>query len=215
MVGFDGDCTLYDTQASLVSNTYETYRIAGHYIGRVAIFSCFEQGHNPRQIFNKLTPDLDADVLEELFYEIDEASGSGQINPYPGVKECLNELVESGHQLGIVTSRTHDSTLRLLDALGLLDFFATGGEDRIIGSDNVSRLKPNPEGINLLLEKTGAMPSDAFFIGDTPSDMLAAGNAGVTPVGFTQGFGSPLRLRAAGAAYLFDDHTQLPKIVGH
>ena len=49
----------------------------------------------------------------------------------------------------------------------------------LIGSDHVERGKPAPDPILLALERMGAAPEDAVYIGDSTSD-LAAGRAAGT-----------------------------------
>lgn len=212
LIGFDGDCTLYDTSSYLVSNTFEAYQNTGHNIGKIAILSTFEEGHSLKEVFRRLTPEADADVLEKLFYEADEANGIDNVRLYPGVIDCLTTLTEKGYQLGIVTSRTQASTRTILEHLGIIDFFRNG-RDKIIGADDVVEPKPSPEGIQLLMEQTSVSTERTYFVGDTPGDILAGINAGVTPIGFTRGFGSSEKLRRSGASVLFENHYILPQII--
>jgi phosphoglycolate phosphatase-like HAD superfamily hydrolase len=49
----------------------------------------------------------------------------------------------------------------------------------IVGCEDVARLKPDPEGINLILAETSIKPEKALMIGDSAMDIFAGKNAGV------------------------------------
>jgi pyrophosphatase PpaX len=57
----------------------------------------------------------------------------------------------------------------------------------IIGADDTARHKPDPEPILLALERLGAEPGDAAYVGDSPFDIGAARAAGVHAIGVTWG----------------------------
>ena len=48
----------------------------------------------------------------------------------------------------------------------------------VIGSADVTRHKPDPEGLCLAMERLGAAPEETLFCGDTVLDAGAARNAG-------------------------------------
>ena len=59
----------------------------------------------------------------------------------------------------------------------------------VIGRDDVANPKPNPEPINLALTRLNKNKNNAFMIGDTIMDLMAAQAAFVTGVGLTCGYG--------------------------
>ena len=98
--------------------------------------------------------------------------------PYPGMREALDELRAQGHQVGIVTSK--------LNALARRGLTCTGIDDRfecIIGCDDTTKHKPDPEPVIVALRRLGIDPSRAAFVGDSPFDMAAGNAAGVYTVG--------------------------------
>jgi phosphoglycolate phosphatase-like HAD superfamily hydrolase len=50
----------------------------------------------------------------------------------------------------------------------------------VIGLDDVTTPKPSPEGLILALERLGASPARAVFVGDSDHDVEAGRRAGVT-----------------------------------
>lgn len=65
----------------------------------------------------------------------------------------------------------------------------------ILGCEDVRKLKPDPEGVMLILQKLEEDPRQAFFIGDTGVDVLAGRNAGTKTVGVTWGLGTEEELK--------------------
>lgn len=53
--------------------------------------------------------------------------------------------------------------------------------DIIIGHEDVKHSKPDPEGINKVLEKLGL--NDGYYMGDNVTDILAGKNAGLKTIG--------------------------------
>jgi len=75
---------------------------------------------------------------------------------YPGVNSMLEKLHSDGFKLGIVSQKGRDfefegyraGVVVELRKLSMLSLFSV-----IIGFEDVTRLKPDPEGINLALSK--------------------------------------------------------------
>jgi phosphoglycolate phosphatase-like HAD superfamily hydrolase len=59
--------------------------------------------------------------------------------------------------------------------------------DVIVGGDETERQKPSPEPLLLALDRLGAEPADAAYVGDSPFDMQAARAAGLYAVGVSWG----------------------------
>lgn len=214
LVVFDGDCTLYDTRYNLITSAYDAYKEIGYNVGKVAILAAFEKGHGPVQVFNELTPDVDAVGLEKLFYEADEALGIDNVSLYPGVEDCLISLAKSKIGLAVVTNRYHESTLKILDKFGISSFFVSEtGTEYIVGADEVELPKPSPEGLIRIIGMTGVDHANVVYVGDTPGDMKTARGANVTPAAFTHGMGSRSSLISAGAKLTFEHHSELPELI--
>ena len=57
----------------------------------------------------------------------------------------------------------------------------------MVGGDETEGQKPDPDPLLLALERLGARPGDAAYVGDSPYDMAAAKAAGLYAVGVSWG----------------------------
>ncbi len=87
--------------------------------------------------------------------------------------------------LGVVTTKTAKYSIELLEHMGLMHYF-----DVLIGREDVTYPKPDPEPIHKALSKLPCDTNDIWMIGDTPMDMLAAKAANIGCVGLSCGYGS-------------------------
>lgn len=126
-----------------------------------------------------------------------------QVELFPGVKETLALLLDKGCQMAIATSRGHKSVKELTEQLGIRDYF-----DYMLGGDNVSEGKPNPESIYKILKDMDWNKENTMMVGDMSVDILMGKNAGVSTCGVIYGNGKELELKEAGADFIipkFDD----------
>jgi pyrophosphatase PpaX len=101
---------------------------------------------------------------------------------FDGIETTLEELRARGHRLGIVTAKRRATVDLAFAQLPLAHLFET-----VVGGDETERHKPDPEPLLLALERLGAEPAQAAYVGDSPYDMRAARAAGVHAVGVTWG----------------------------
>lgn len=92
-----------------------------------------------------------------------------------GAHDFLGRLRSHGRNIGILTRNRYELALLTLEKAGLGEFFEPL---HIIDRDR-ARVKPDPEGIHLLLEKWGADVGDSVMIGDYIYDLQAGRAAGV------------------------------------
>ncbi|GAB3499597.1 HAD family hydrolase [Amycolatopsis cihanbeyliensis] len=91
----------------------------------------------------------------------------------PGATECLAALRDR-YELAVLT---RNSRYAVLDAFGDLAAGLT-----VVGREDVRRLKPDPEGLRIVLARLRAEPAGAVLVGDTYHDVQAARAAGVRSV---------------------------------
>ncbi|AQZ61998.1 Phosphoglycolate phosphatase [[Actinomadura] parvosata subsp. kistnae] len=123
---------------------------------------------------------------------------------FPGVVEGLDELRARGGLLAVATSKFHASADALLRAAGLRDRFAL-----VVGADQVSRPKPDPESGLLVLRTLGVAARHAVMVGDTAHDIHMAGAAGMRSIAVTYGVHGADELALAGPTWVADSFPQV------
>jgi len=114
---------------------------------------------------------------------------------FEGIERVLERLEAEGRQLGIVTAKRRRTVDLAFAILPLEAFF-----DTVVTSEQTQHHKPHPEPVLTALERLGAKPEGAAFVGDSPFDMGAGKAAGVFTVGVSWGKIHPVeRLLETGA----------------
>jgi len=108
-------------------------------------------------------------------------------NPYlyEGVLETLETLVNAGVKLSVATNAPTPFAKLMLSSLGVASMF-----DVIIGADEVSASKPNPEMLHKILQyyKYDEKVDSAWMIGDNSKDIQSGINAKIDSLFATWGF---------------------------
>ena len=142
---------------------------------------------------------MDVRNLPKLFYETEEYQANDKElfeehyatqctqNPYlyDGILELLKDLKSAGVKLGVATNAPTPFAKRMLSSLGVADMF-----EMIIGADEVSASKPNPEMLNKILAlcEYNASTDEAWMVGDNSKDMKSAQNANIKALFASWGF---------------------------
>jgi pyrophosphatase PpaX len=105
-----------------------------------------------------------------------------ELEAFPGIVHVLARLRDEGRRLGVVTAKKRATVDIAFSQLPLAPLF-----DTVVGGDETARHKPDPEPLLLGLERLGASPDEAAYVGDSPYDMAAAKAAGTFAVGVTWG----------------------------
>ncbi|SDM64672.1 haloacid dehalogenase superfamily, subfamily IA, variant 3 with third motif having DD or ED [Streptomyces sp. cf386] len=101
-----------------------------------------------------------------------------------------------GSRLAVATNNSPRTVSDYLSIRGLADCFAPHVYGR---TSRLDLLKPNPHCLNRALNALGAAPSAALMIGDAPTDLYAAEEAGVPFLGYARNEDKARQLREAGA----------------
>ena len=123
---------------------------------------------------------------------------------FPEVKETLEWLRDKGFVLTVASSRQSVSLNAFLRDLGILPCFRY-----VLGADNVSRAKPDPEPVLKTLRDLGYRAENTLVVGDMPVDILMGARAGAGTVGVTYGNSSRADLLEAGADFVLDHFSEL------
>jgi HAD superfamily hydrolase (TIGR01509 family) len=197
---FDIDGTLVDTNYLHVDAWLRAFADIGHPVDAWRIHRAI--GMDSAKLLEALLGD-DADRLGDDAKErhkIHYAADEERMRRFDGAKELLRELAERGFKVVLATSappEEFDMTSRALDA-GDAVLTATKSSD-------VESAKPEPDVVQVALEKAGVDAGDAMFVGDAVWDVEAAGKAGVRCIGVRTGGVSAQELTEAGAIAVYDD----------
>jgi beta-phosphoglucomutase len=119
-----------------------------------------------------------ADRKEALF----RRAALGNIVPLPGALALLRSLRERGFKLALVSSTPYGNIDLILGSLGVEAVF-----DVILGEEDVTRGKPDPEGFLLAARRLGVPPDECAVIEDAPAGVEGATRAGMPCVGVSRG----------------------------
>lgn len=146
-------------------------------------------------------------AMPELLKALDKVHADSfdatTIKLMPGVQPLLAALAKTDTTLGLITGNVKSIAERKLQAVNIWQYFSVGGcgDDPHQARSDLVKLAVQRAGFADHLE-------EVYVIGDTPRDIQAAAEAGVTnSVGVTNGFCSPQELRDAGAAIVLEDFT--------
>jgi len=92
---------------------------------------------------------------------------------YPGVKELVQSLT-GRVRLAVVSTTWRANILSVLEASGMSDAFSI-----IVGKEDVTSVKPDPEAYQLALQRVGVKAAEAIAIEDSATGLAAARGASI------------------------------------
>lgn len=173
---FDFDYTLGDSTVPIVASyTAALAEMGWPAPDREAVRATI--GYTLQDGYTMLTGDSDEERRKDFFPRFKAHAGPVMIRDSvlcPGAEEVLLWLGESGVKTGIVSTKGGDQIAGIFEKYGLKE-----GLSLIIGGQDVTKNKPDPEGLNLAVERLGLEKADVLFCGDTVIDAETARRAGV------------------------------------
>jgi HAD superfamily hydrolase (TIGR01549 family) len=125
-----------------------------------------------------------------------------RLRAFPGAKELLQEMRKRGLRLAIASSAQPDELKSLLRLVGAEDLV-----EEKTSSKDVSRSKPNPDVMQVTLQRIELDPNEVLMIGDTAYDIEAASKVHVGTIAFRCGGWRDADL--AGALAIYDGPADL------
>ena len=150
--------------------------------------------------------------LEEGILRAEEYFGADplyHVEPYPHVRELLEQLGEAGIRKAVFSNKPHAGAVEVTETI-----FGKGAFDHIQGQSDRVPIKPDPAGVFEILRIFGLEREECIYIGDTNTDMLTGHAAGVFTVGVTWGFRPREELEAFHADAIIDDPLELLALCG-
>jgi phosphoglycolate phosphatase len=209
IVVFDLDGTLIDSAHDVAASANELVTmIGGAPLDLSAVISMIGEGAGVLVKRALAAAGLDPDTPNALaqFLDIYNRHLLDRTKPYAGVTETLAIAAERA-RLAILTNKPLMHTERILDGLGLAEFFGT-----VVGGDNPLGRKPNPAALLAIL---APQPGDAaLLVGDSPIDYQTATAANVSFGWARYGFGRErFGNQAPSTPYVLDRASDLVSIL--
>ena len=176
---FDLDGTLLNTEPAIIAS----YKYLFEKYDKVENFDEAKQvevlGPPLTVMFEKYFPNVDKEVLLKDYREHNWNIHKDVVTPMKNAKELLAYLKDEGYKLGIVSTKIKDVCVYGLSIFDMDKYF-----DVVIGQDEVTKGKPDPEGIFKACKQLNMGHDNCIYVGDSKTDILAAKNAGVYAIGY-------------------------------
>ena len=208
---FDLDGTLVNSLPGIVGSLNRALTAHGLPAHSHAAIRSFV-GDGLRSLVQRAAPAAAAPAtLDELVmffkndYELSWAEGT---QAYPGIHNMLDELQTSGHQLAVLSNKTHQFTETMTRAVFPRIHFA-----KVLGQQDGIPHKPHPAGAFQIAHTLGVALENCIMIGDSTIDLETAANAGMPAIAVAWGYHDRKRLISAGADRIIDHPSELPGLL--
>jgi HAD superfamily hydrolase (TIGR01509 family) len=201
---FDIDGTLVDSNYLHVHAWYRAFVESGVSVQAWRIHRSI--GMDGSTLVSSLAEDADDDTrskIKDLHSRYYKESAS-LLHRLPGASELVKRVASLDLQVVLATSAPEDELTILREVLGCDDVVSA-----VTSSKDVDTAKPQPDIIDVALERAGVRADAAVFIGDTVWDVEACNRAGVPTLAVLTGGVSRGELEKAGAHAVFEDTQQL------
>ena len=205
---FDLDGTLLDTLADLAEGTNYALRVNGFPERTIDEIRRFV-GNGARKLIERAVPDGQIEAALEkvrqdfdIYYKVHCKDHTG---PYPGIMEMLQELVQQGYSLGVVSNKPDFAVQELIPEYFPGIFASVSGERQGVAK------KPAPDLIWEAMKNLQADSSNAVYVGDSEVDLEAAVNAGIPCISVAWGFKGKKFLEEQQAEMIIEKPSEIQK----
>ena len=186
---FDLDGTLIDSTDAIVESFAVVYKAFDKRMPEVEEIKALI-GYPLDAMFTSLgIADKDIEAYVQVYKQHYRVISCAKTTLLPQAREAV-ALAAKHALLGVVTTKTGKYSIELLEHMGLMRYF-----DVLIGRENVTFPKPNPEPIEKALHQLPKVTGNIWMVGDTCMDMEAASAANIVSIGVLCGYGQEEDLR--------------------
>jgi phosphoglycolate phosphatase len=204
---FDFDGTLADSYAAITASV-------NHVRGCHGLPPMAEDevrglvGHGIYVLMDRVVPGGDVEADAALYRAHHPGVMAAGTRLMPGAAGALAALRRGGVRLAVCSNKPVRFTRELLGSLGVVDHF-----NAILGPEDVGgRAKPDPAMLLAAVERLGARPAEALYVGDMFLDVQTARAAGLTVWVVPTGSQPREELAAAGADRVLDGLGELARL---
>jgi len=171
---FDLDGTLIDSVELIIDSYHHTFQ--HHGLSPTSREELIDGIGTPLvTVFSRLTDNrVEIDRWIATYREFNLAHHDSRVRAFPGVVAMVQRIHRAGRRLGVVTSKNNAGARRGLSLIGIEELISV-----VVGADDVTRHKPDPEPVERALASLGCLAVDAVFIGDSHHDVASGKAAGV------------------------------------
>jgi phosphoglycolate phosphatase len=213
---FDLDGTLIDSRLDLIHSVNAMLR----HIGRPELdgdIIASYVGDGAPALVRRALGDTDTDdealfrAAMEYFLGYYRVHKLDHTTVYEGIPEVLARLADSSNgaprQMAVLSNKPVNPSRLIVQALGLGAFLVC-----IYGGNSFTTKKPDPLGVQTILQETGVAADEALMIGDSSVDVLTGRNAGLWTCGVTYGF-APHSLEEVPPDVLIENPRELGELL--
>ena len=184
---FDFDGTLFDSLSDVAKCFNKTFEKLGFETLDLS-FYIKSLGGNINEITSKILKDKNTPENIELVRKTYEEIYSNDLKEnsvlFNGMLEVLEKLQEENVILAINSNRNSDSIRYFLEKYANHINFID-----IEGHSSTKPSKPNPDGVNAIIQKANVTKKESVYIGDSMTDIQTAKNAGIDCILVKWGYG--------------------------
>jgi phosphoglycolate phosphatase len=112
-------------------------------------------------------------LVEQAFEAAYTRVPDDALRPLPGIVDAIRDMRARGWLLAVATTDDHEHSLQTLQGFGIADCFGA-----VVGADQVSRGKPDPEMYLLACRHLDVLPAESVVVGDGINDLRMGRSAG-------------------------------------
>ncbi len=116
----------------------------------------------------------------------------------PGAIELLKDLKRRGKKVAIFSDSTQYRLIKETRMLGVIKY-----ADFVLSADSITKYKPNPHGLLVIVQKFGERKEESVYVGDMASDILTARFAKIDICSVGNGVDPYGLLKEVGPDYIF------------
>lgn len=169
---FDCDGTLIDSIGLAMESMHYAIAQIGEAPRRDDEIKTFF-GTGADRILSNVLGDREKGLRAFEHYVEHQAELAPKMKVHAGIRELLDNLSAAKVPMALVTGRHARDMEVVLRPHDLSKYFVT-----LIADSHLKESKPSPEGILLAAQRLGVEPQNSVYIGDSPTDVVAAHRAG-------------------------------------